>query len=129
MFQSLNLSDTRGLVTVNISVRLCEVTLECIFNTGYYGDCKVIIKSLTNNFNSSHIITQNGSNASTISTVIYLDPGSYKIHGYDWNDSTIVLPKCPPVRTSINVTICKPTPATKTSTNVIPTPGKKDICK
>ena len=129
MFQSLILSDTRGLVNVNVSVRLCEVTLECIFNTGYYGDCKVVIKSLTNNFNSSHIITQNGRNASTISTVIYLDPGRYKIHGYNWNDSTRVLSKCPHVRTSVNVITCEPTPATKTSTDVPPTPGKKDICK
>ena len=103
------------------------MTIECIFNTGYYGDCKVIIKSLTNNFNSSHIITQNGSNTSTISTVLYLYPGRYKIHGYNWNDSTKVLRKCPPVRTSVNVITCEPTPATKTSTNVTPTPGKKDI--
>ena len=127
MFQSLNLSDTRGLVNVNVSVRQYEVTLECIFNTGYYGDCKVVIKSLTNNFNTSHIITQNSSNASTISTVIYLYRGRYKIHGYDWIDSTIVLSKCPPVRTSVNVITCKPTPATKTSTNVTPTSGKKDV--
>ena len=32
---------------------------------------------------------------------------------------------CPPVRTSINVTTCKPTPATKTSLNVTPTQGKE----
>ena len=99
------------------------MTVECIFNIGYYGDCKVVIKSLTNNFNSFHVITQNGSNASAISTVIHLYPGRYKIHGYDWNDSTRVLPMCPPVRTSINVITCKPTLATKT--NVTPTPGIK----
>ena len=124
MFQSLILSDTRGLVNVNVSVRLCEVTLECILNIGYYGDCKVVIISLTNNFNSSHIITQNGRNKNAISTVIHVDPGRYKIHGYDWIDSTKVLPKCPPVRTSINVITCEPTPATRTSTNVTPTSGK-----
>ena len=56
--------------------------------------------------------------------MLYLDPGRYKIDGYDWNDSTIVLPKCPPVRTSVNVITCKPTPATRTSTNVTPTSGK-----
>ena len=123
MYQYLILSDTRGLINVIVSVRLCEVILECIFNTGYYGDCKVVIKSLTNNFTNSHVLTQNGSNASAISTVIHLGPGRYKIHGYDWNDSTRVLPMCPPVRTSINVITCKPTLATKTSTNVTPTPG------
>ena len=59
------------------------MTVECIFNIGYYGDCKVVIKSLTNNFTNSHVITQNGNNTSTISIVIHLDPGRYKLHGYD----------------------------------------------
>ena len=58
--------------------------LECIFKIGYFGDCKVAIKSLTNKFNSSYIIKQNGSNTSTISTVIHLDPGRYNIEGYEW---------------------------------------------
>ena len=101
------------------------MTVECIFSIRYYGDCKVVIKSLANNFTNSHVITQNGNNTSTISIVIHLDPGRYKLHGYDWNNSTKVLPMCPPVRTSINVTTCKLTPGTKTSTNVTPTPSKK----
>ena len=101
------------------------MTVECIFNIGYYGDCKVVIKSLTNNVDSSYVITQNGSNANTISKVIYLDPGRYQIRGYDWNHSIKGSFMCLPVRMSINVTTCKPIPSTKTSTNVTPTPGTK----
>ena len=57
--------------------------------------------------------------------MIHLDPGRYQIHGYDWNHSINSSFMCPPVRTSINVITCIPTPATKTSTNVTLTPGTK----